>query len=176
MTGGIKRVYTFPKSSESERNRPTRVQLAYFETAVQYFCHYATGTPPMNITNKKRLFSVLLGGFSGEGVVFLFFFFVWGVQAEVLVNKTWISDMASLSDKFQNSLLLICLNFLDEAEWFLSFRVLELFSSSSLLYSQFGWCVLWPSSCLSYRTLEPTQNFEPNCSFNCSNSVGHNKC
>ena len=49
-----------------------------------------------------------------------------------------------------------CLNFLDEAWWFLSLRVFELLSSSLLLFLRY---VLRPSSGVC-RTREPSWNFE----------------
>ena len=53
-----------------------------------------------------------------------------------------------------------CLNFWDEACWFLSLRVLGLLSSSLLLFPQrFGRYVLRPSSSVC-RTREPSRNFE----------------
>ena len=53
-----------------------------------------------------------------------------------------------------------CLNFCDEAWWFLSLRVFRLLSSSLLLFPQrFDWYVLRPSSGICW-TWEPTQNFE----------------
>ena len=52
-------------------------------------------------------------------------------------------------------ILIICLNFWDEAWWFLSLRVFRLLSSSLLLFPQyFSRYVLWPSSgvcCLNMR-------------------------
>ena len=58
-------------------------------------------------------------------------------------------------------IIIYCLNFWDEAWWFLSFSVFELLSSSSLLYSQrFGRCVLRYSSGVSCRTGKSTRNFE----------------
>ena len=64
----------------------------------------------------------------------------------------------------------MCLNFWDEAWSFSSLRVFGQLSSSSLSCSlRFGRCVLRPSSCVSCRTLEPTQNFEPNPLFNVEN-------
>ena len=53
-----------------------------------------------------------------------------------------------------------CLNFWDEAYWFLSLRVFGLLSSSLLLFPQrFGRYVLRPSSGVC-RTREPSRNFE----------------
>ena len=63
---------------------------------------------------------------------------------------------------------------------FLSFRVFKLLSSSLLLYSKcFSWCVLQPSSGISYQTWEPTQNFKWHPLFNpwgaaYSDSINHN--
>ena len=52
-----------------------------------------------------------------------------------------------------------CLNFWDDACWFLSLRVFGLLSSSLLLFPQrFGRYVLWPSGVC--RTREPSRNFE----------------
>ena len=53
---------------------------------------------------------------------------------------------------------LCCLNFWDEAWWFLSLRVFRLLSSSLLLFPQhFSLYVLWPSSGVG-RTREPSRN------------------
>ena len=53
-----------------------------------------------------------------------------------------------------------CLNFWDEACWFLSLRVFGLFSSSLVLFPQrFGWYVLRLSSGVC-RTREPSRNSE----------------
>ena len=58
-----------------------------------------------------------------------------------------------------SSLLLSCLNFCDEACWFLSLRVFGLSSSLFLFPPRFGWYVLRPSSGVC-RTREPSRNFE----------------
>ena len=53
-----------------------------------------------------------------------------------------------------------CLNFWDEAWWFLSLRVFGLSSWSLLLFPQhFGRYVLWPSSGVC-QTRKPSQNFK----------------
>ena len=53
-----------------------------------------------------------------------------------------------------------CLNIWDEVWWFLSLRVFELLSSSSLLFPQrFGWYILRTSSGVC-RTREPSWNFK----------------
>ena len=72
-------------------------------------------------------------------------FYWFKLQRMDLVRKVQILDESS------------CLNFWDEAWWFLSFRVFRLFSSSLLLYSLcFSLCVLWPSSGVSCKTWKPT--------------------
>ena len=45
-----------------------------------------------------------------------------------------------------STIVVNCLNFWDEAWWFLSLRVFGLLSSSLLLFPRFGEYVLWPSS------------------------------
>ena len=60
----------------------------------------------------------------------------------------------------KNTERISCLNFWDEACWFLSLRVFGLLSSSLLLFPQrFGRYVLRPSSGVC-RTREPSRNFE----------------
>ena len=74
-----------------------------------------------------------------------------------------------------------CLNFWDEACWFLSLRFFRLLSSSLLLFPQrFGWYVLRPSSgvCRTLRTfteLQTTSFIETRGGVACSDSVSHNR-
>ena len=79
-------------------------------------------------------------------------------------NQTFLIKISSFvlyNFLFTHSNMVIsCLNFSDEAWWFLSLRVFGLLPSSLLLFPQcFGWYVLLPSLGVC-RTWEPTWNFE----------------
>ena len=84
-----------------------------------------------------------------------------------------------LPQNFLKRILKSCLNFWDEAWWFLSLRVYGLLSSALWLFPQrFGLYVLWPSSGVC-RNREPSRNFELRPLLNpggvtYSDSVSHN--
>ena len=91
-----------------------------------------------------------------------------------LVNTLLIRPLAWLY------IIISCLNFWDEACWFLSLRFFRLLSSSLLLFPQhFGWYVLRPSSGVC-RTREPSRNFKLRPLLKpkgvvCSDFISHNR-
>ena len=83
-----------------------------------------------------------------------------------IIQQSWYHFCADFlhdqifGDNLPNTLLFSCLNFWDEAWWFLSLSIFWLLSSSLLLFPQcFGRYVLRPSSGVC-RTQEPSRNFE----------------
>ena len=82
-----------------------------------------------------------------------------GIRCYVTTNNlTQLPKMKS--EMTESAGAISCLNFWDEAWWYLSLRIFGLLFSSLFLFPQrFGRYVLWPSSGVC-RTREPTRNFE----------------
>ena len=119
----------------------------------RYHCYYFTPCdffPPvlvddflLNNSSSLKLFSVF-----------------WLVFTIMLSRWLSSSSLLLLLLLFVEIVIISCLNFWDEACWFLSLRVFGLLSSSSLLFLQrFGSYVLRPSSGVC-QTWEPPRNFE----------------
>ena len=103
-----------------------------------------------------------------------FFRTLLNIQADLNIDVIWmipilpeISSYLSLFLRLlgailrtQTTISISCLNFWNEACWFLSLRVFgQLFSSLLLFPQRFGWYVLRPSSGVCW-TREPSRNFE----------------
>ena len=79
---------------------------------------------------------------------------------QLLLFRVYFPSSVSVESKWFNHTVVGCLNFWDEAWWFLSLKVFGLLSSSLFLFPQrFGRYVLRPSLGVCW-TREPSRNFE----------------
>ena len=171
--------------SEKVYISPTLVAFFYF-SKLKKFTKTKINMFKYGEIKSNLSFSIFYHLFDGADYIFLTLYFVWfGLWH---INHCWLSNAKSCSFTYMicEHILLItflwvhvyfhtvkwfqvfqpnsnnfsCLNFWDEAWWFLSLRVFGLISSSLLLFPQrFGQYVLRLFSGVC-RTLEPSRNFE----------------
>ena len=111
--------------------------------------------PTKYCRKELKMFYILAGKFQIDHLEAKF-----GQYWQLTGDQLNISIQKALECEKNNYNMLSCLNFWDEAWWFLSLRVFGLLSLSLLLFPQhFGRYNLWPSSGVC-QTREPSQNFE----------------